>query len=448
MTPSDPSTIDSLTLRQLQQRVQAHLLANDLRDVWVTAELSDVRVSGGHCYMELLEKDANGKIVAKARAAAWANVYRSIAHNFMAVTGQQFATGLKVMLRISVSYHEVFGMTMVVNDVNPEFTMGDLLRRRRESIMRLQREGILELNRKLTFPTPTLRIAVISARTAAGFGDFANQLFNNPSRLAFKVSLFQARLQGEQTSQSILAALERIASAREQWDCVVIIRGGGASSDLIAFEDYDLAAAIARFPLPVIIGIGHERDITLLDYVANMRVKTPTAAAEWLITEGEKQLDALRRIALMMGRTASDRLAGSAAQLSMLSTRLRLLPLQAMERSRAALTTCTLSLAGLSASRIAPAAARLDTISENIRREAATIIRRQSERLESFASLIDAFSPMATLRRGYTITRLTDSGKTLRSVADATEGALLTTTLPDGRIISATVKHESLPDNR
>lgn len=276
----------ALTLLQLQQRIKGLLAVPQLRDVWITAELSDVRTSGGHCYMEMLQKDDQGRVVAKCRGAMWANVYGPLSRNFMRVTGHEFATGLKVMLRVTVGYHEVYGMSMVVNDVNPEFTMGDLLRRRRENILRLQREGILNANRELPIATPPLRIAVVSAAGAAGYGDFVNQIVNNPSRLAFKLKLFPAKLQGEGTPQSIINALSAIVAEEANWDCVVIIRGGGASSDLLAFEDYELAAAVAQFPLPVIIGIGHERDITLLDYVAYMRVKTPTAAAEWLIGRG------------------------------------------------------------------------------------------------------------------------------------------------------------------
>lgn len=429
--------LQAITLCELQRRIQARLIAPELRDVWVMAELSDVRVSGGHCYMELLQKEeATGRIVAKSRAAAWANVYRSISANFRKVTGCDFASGIKVMLRLSVSYHEAYGMTLVVSDVNPEFTMGDLLRRRRENILRLQREGILDLNRKLKFPRPTLRIAVVSARGAAGYGDFVNQLFSNSSKLAFRLALFPARLQGEGTTASIIDALRRIAASPEGWDCVVIIRGGGASSDLIAFEDYDLAAAIARFPLPVIIGIGHERDITLLDYVANMRVKTPTAAAEWLIAEGEKLLDMLRRVVNLMMTASTARIGESARRLSSLETLLAVAPTGALERRSARLRSATISLCA-AAGRISVAMdARLKQLAEAVERESQAAVKRNADRITSLERLVEAYSPVATLRRGYSVTRRLSDGAVVRSVADLRPGDSLTTAFVDGESIS------------
>lgn len=429
------NTPKPVTLIELQRRVQRHLLAPDLRDVWVVAELSDVRVNGGHCYMELLQKDDNsGSIIAKCRAAAWANVFRSIAHNFRTVTGQEFTTGLKVMLRTSVSYHEVYGMTMVVNDVNPDFTMGDLLRRRRENIERLRREGILDHNRQLALAAPPLRVAVISASGAAGFGDFMNQLMHNPSRLAFRVKLFQAKLQGENTPASIIAALRLIWEKREDFDCVVLIRGGGASSDLIAFEDYNLAACVARFPLPVVIGIGHERDITLLDYVAFKRVKTPTAAAEWLITEGEKALDILRRFATTLSQSAGERLSGYASQLSALETQARMLPTLCVERANARLTTSVATLGSVASGRIAPLRQRLDDLAATFKRDSRQLMGRSFDHLESLVRLVDAYSPAATLRRGFTATRI--GQRTLRSVNDLAAGDVIVTYFADGQITS------------
>lgn len=432
--PVEPSAI---TLRQLQQRLQRLLMVPDTRDVWVVAELSDVRVSGGHCYMELLEKDSKGTIVAKARGAIWASVYRPISYTFRSVTGQEFTTGIKVMVRVSVSFHEVYGMTLVISDVNPEFTMGDLLRRRRENIERLKSEGILNANRQLTFSGVPLRIAVISARGAAGFGDFINQLAANPQRLAFKVRLFPARLQGEGTPQSIIAALEHISEEWDKWDCVVIIRGGGASSDLIAYEDYDLAASVAQFPIPVIIGIGHERDVTLLDYVAHMRVKTPTAAAEWLISLGEGALDRLRFLGQTLGRTVNDRVTGSDRQLSSLQTQMTLLPPRAIERADSQLRRAAVALSGIGVTCIAPMRQRLEIAATSVRTAAANQLVRQWDRVEADRRLIEALSPQATMRRGFTVTRI--NGHAAYSADDIPEGTSIVTYFPDG-IVTSTVK--------
>lgn len=424
----------TLTLVQLQQQIKKILAAPQLRNVWVTAELSDVRTSGGHCYMELLQKDDSGQIVAKCRAAIWANVYRSLAYNFRTVTGSDFATGLKVMLRMSVSYHEVFGLSMVVSDINPEFTMGDLLRRRRENILRLQREGILNANRELPLIGVPLRVAVISAVGAAGFGDFINQLAANPAHLAFKVKLFPARLQGEGTPASIIEALMAVFNDPEQWDCVVIIRGGGASSDLIAFEDYDLAAAVAQFPLPVIIGIGHERDVTLLDYVAFMRVKTPTAAAEWLIGRGEAALDTLRRAAAEVQRRAALAMSSARESLATIATRLAMAPSRQTERAQRRLEQAAMTIRNLSSACIMPMHVRLDAMAGTLALAARAQTTRQDQHIKSLADLIDAFSPKATLRRGFSITRIGDTA--LRSADGLTSGTVITTEFAKGTITS------------
>ena len=308
----------ALTLSQLNQRIAGLLASQSLRDVWVTAELSDFRRSGGHCYMELMEKiEPTGAVAARMRGIIWANQAPRICSKFATVTGQQIATGLKVMVRGTVNYHASYGISFVITDIEPSFTVGDVERRRREILRRLQAEGILELNRSLEWPVPALRVAVISAPGAAGYGDFIHQLYNNSSRLRFVTRLFPAVVQGERTVPSVIEALERIAADDEGcWDCVVIIRGGGATSDLISFDDYHLAANIAQFPLPVIVGIGHERDVTVLDFVANMRVKTPTAAAEWLVGRAEQLLDHLRTLSSEMLHAVTERVSGSLAQLA------------------------------------------------------------------------------------------------------------------------------------
>ena len=270
----------SISLLELTRRIAYLVQAPETQNVWVTAELQDVNARGGHCYMELLQKDEAGRQVARIRGCCWANIYGPLARRFYQATGQQFASGLKVMLKVSASMHPVFGLSLVVLEVNPEYTLGDLVRRRMEIINRLQKEGVLEMNRQLQWPKVVQRIAVISAKGAAGYGDFLNQLYHNPMRLRFHTELFQATMQGTSAPASIIDALSRIADRQEEFDGVVIIRGGGATSDLQAYEDYDLAVAVAQFPLPIAIGIGHERDITVLDWVANTRLKTPTAVAE------------------------------------------------------------------------------------------------------------------------------------------------------------------------
>ncbi len=427
----------AITLLSLLQRIASLIVVPATQGVWVTAELSDVAVRGGHCYMELLQKNAEtGATEARVRANIWSSVYQRIACEFLNATGQQFATGIKVMVRASAQMHPVFGLSLNITAVNPEYTMGDLMRRRREILLRLQKEGILEANRNLKWCEIPQRIAVISAPGAAGYGDFINQLYTNPSHLRFSTELFSAVMQGEKAPRSIIEALNRIASQAEKWDGVVIIRGGGATSDLQAFDDYDLAASIARFPIPVAIGIGHERDITVLDYVANMRVKTPTAAAEWLIARGNKALDRIKQLASEIHRHVSDRIAGMAQQLAYFQGVLPVLPQAALERAGARIQNARNELCQISARRIAPALLSLDHKQENLTTALKAALDRENRRLDSMAQLIDALSPQATLRRGYTITRL--NGRAIKAASDVAVGSTIETVTADGIIKSVT----------
>ncbi len=427
--------MESISLLQLNKRLASLVAVPETQDVWVTAELSDVAVRGGHCYMELLQKDTErGTTVARARGIIWASHYSRIDTEFYVATGQRFATGIKVMVRASATMHPVYGISLVITAVNPEYTMGDLLRRRQEMLMRLKKEGILEMNRQLTWPDVVMRIAVISAPGAAGYGDFINQLYNNPSKLRFVSRLFPAVMQGERAPLTIISALENIASDIVNWDCVVLIRGGGATSDLVAFEDYELAANIAQFPLPVIIGIGHERDITILDYVANMRVKTPTAAAEWLISRGVSALERLRRAGADMLQAVSDKLSGCLSQLSYYEGLLPVAPVSASERAAASLQKHLLALASVGSRRLSPEMARLDQRKDAVGQVICTRIDRQMMRIDSLSELVGALSPQATLRRGYSITRV--DGKAVTSVTCLPQGTEIETTFADGNVIS------------
>lgn len=433
--------METLTLLQLMRRISALVSVPSTTNVWVTAELSDVAERGGHCYMELLEKDAaSGAQLARVRGIIWAGSYRKLMAEFYAATGQRFTSGLKLMVCGSATMHPVFGLSLVITAINPEYTLGDLMRRRREILERLKAEGVLEMNRQLEWPAAPLRVAVVSAPGAAGYGDFINQLYHNEARLRFTTQLFQATMQGERAPSSIIAALDQIAAGAADWDCVVVIRGGGATSDLAAFDNYDLAANIAQFPLPVIIGIGHERDVTVLDYVANMRVKTPTAAAQWLIGRGVEQLDRLTEIATTMLRTVNDRVGGCKEQLSYYAGLLPVAPLAVVERASSRLRNALSATVSLSSRRILPALARLDNIAANLPQMTARVLTASGERLNASERLLDALSPMATLRRGYTITRV--AGRAVTSVGDVPAGAEVETTLADGVIVSVVKSSE------
>ncbi|MEE1233690.1 MAG: exodeoxyribonuclease VII large subunit, partial [Phocaeicola sp.] len=274
-----------LSLYELNGLVRRSIQACLPDEYWVQAELSDVRSNySGHCYLELVQKDPkSNSLVAKARGMIWSNVFFRLKSYFEEETGQAFVSGIKVLVKVTVGFHELYGFSLTIIDIDPTYTLGDMARRRKEILNRLDAEGILTLNKELDFPELPQRIAVISSATAAGYGDFCNQLENNIYGFQFFTRLFPAVMQGDKVESSIIAALDAINAEIDNWDAVVIIRGGGATSDLSGFDTYDLAANCAQFPLPIITGIGHERDDTVLDMISHTRVKTPTAAAEFLI---------------------------------------------------------------------------------------------------------------------------------------------------------------------
>lgn len=409
------STPEAITLLELNNRVAAVMSrAPGLNEVWVTGETSDLRRSGPHCYLELIDKDPDsGQPVARARATIWANRYMAIDSEFRQATGSPLASGIKVMVKCSVNYHPLYGLSLNITDVNPEFTLGDLLRRRRELIERLTREGIIDLNKQLEWPVPPSRIAIISASGAAGYGDFINQLYSNQARLRFSSELFPAVLQGERCAESIVAALGAIARRAEEFDGVVIIRGGGATGDLASFDDYTLAAHIAMFPLPVMIGIGHERDVTLLDYVANMRVKTPTAAAEWLIGRGMAALEQVRLLGVALLDTVNATLRSSHRRLDNIAGGLPALAQTVVVRAR---------------QRVG------EQVEQTIEMAVTNALRRQTERLSAITAIVETLGPESTLRRGFSITRI--KGRAITDPSEAVPGDVITTTLASGSISS------------
>ena len=436
----------TLSLLELTRMVTALVQRPETQNVWVTAELSDVAVRGGHCYMELLQKDDRGLQIAKARGVIWASSFPRIDAEFFAATGQRFSTGLKVMLRVSASFHSVYGFSLVVSAVNPYYTKGDLMRRRREILQRLKQEGILEMNRQLQWPAVPQRIAVISAPGAAGYGDFINQLYHNPSHLRFSTKLYPAVMQGATAPASIIAALEAVATDMDMWDGVVIIRGGGATSDLQAYEDYELAANVAQFPLPVAIGIGHERDITVLDWVANKRLKTPTAVAEWLVALGDDALGFLMTVGNRILQLTTSRLTGNKEQLAQAEGLLPIAARNAVERAQSRLRNAATTLSGISGRRLQPQLTRLDMTLKAIADAASNRISRQRSLLDSRQTLLEALSPVATLKRGYSITRV--DGHAVTSADSIRTGSIIETTLADGKVISTATAVETSSGNR
>jgi exodeoxyribonuclease VII large subunit len=295
-----------LTLLQLNEKIKDALTGTFPASVWVIAEVSELKENrNGHCYLELIEKQGS-EIVARTRATIWSYTYRMLKPYFETTTGQFFTQGIKILVQVSVEYHSAFGLSLNIKDIDPVYTVGDMAMQRKEIINRLQAEGVFEMNKELELPLVPQKIAIISSATAAGYQDFMNQLDNNEFGFRFYTKLFQATMQGNETVPSIINSLERIFQYEDFFDAVVIIRGGGATADLSSFDNYDLAYNITQFPLPVITGIGHEKDDTIIDLVAHTRLKTPTAVAEFLIKGMERFYDRMLEMENEIIRIARD----------------------------------------------------------------------------------------------------------------------------------------------
>ena len=285
----------SITLSELTNQIQETIRMGFESPIWIRAEINELRDNaGGHCYLELIEKDGNSDaLLAKTKATIWSNTYRMLKPYFESSTGQSLRSGLNVLVAVTVEFHGVYGFSLNIRDIDPTFTIGEMAARRLKIIRQLEADGIVDMNKQLELPTLIQRIAIISSATAAGYGDFCDQLNNDSSHFAFYSKLFPAIMQGDQAENSIISALEKIYENIDLFDVVVIIRGGGATTDLACFDSYQIALNCAQFPLPIIAGIGHQRDISILDMVAHTSLKTPTAVAEFLISnlqEAENQL--------------------------------------------------------------------------------------------------------------------------------------------------------------
>lgn len=426
---------NAITLREFNNRIKRLLNNPAVCNCWICADLSDVNVRGGHCYLELLEKDERtGATVAKMRGIIWANRFAYLRQKFVQVTGQDLRSGLKVMLEVSVNYHEQYGISLIITDIDPSYTLGDMERLRREILARLKADGIIDMNKQLDFPAVPQRIAIVSAAGAAGYGDFMNQLHNNAYGLQFYTCLFPAVMQGKETVASVTAALDRINRHIDLFDCVVIIRGGGSTSDLNSFDDYNLAANVAQFPLPVVVGIGHERDVTILDYVACRRVKTPTAAAELLIGCGVEALAHIDELREAIVSTAREYITEARRQVQYLSGTIPLIAGNIVERNRTRLQHIMQIVPLTAQSRIAQGNERLQFFLKQMQQASAQTIMREKMRLTAIYEKVQILSPQNTLRRGYSLT--TVNGHAVTDASQLAAGDTITTHLANGTVTS------------
>ena len=405
-----PDQPQGMTLSEFNARIERHVNGvPSLQNQWVIAETSDLRLNrSGHCYTELIEKDDRGTTIAKIGAAIWAGTYRDLYNKFLRSTGQVLATGMKVMVKVTVNFHSLYGMKVVINDIDPNYTLGDMARQRQEIINRLTAEGIIDLNKELPWPEVPQRIAIISAEGAAGYGDFMNQLTGNPYGLQFYTCLFNAVMQGAQTVPTVMAAMDRINRHIDLFDCVVIIRGGGATSELNSFDNYDLASYVANFPIPVIVGIGHERDVTVLDYVAALRVKTPTAAAETLIQRGTTALAHLDELQDAVVTAVRDTVGQAREHLAFFTTMIPAAARHLIDTNRIRLDNHARNIPFAAKGLIVNQRTRLERAVERMGDTVSRALQREQQRLVALGDKATLLSPVNTLQRGYSLVRRGD----------------------------------------
>lgn len=446
----------ALSLFELNARVRA-MLHHTLPDCyWVAAEISELRVaSNGHCYLELVQKDTfSGSLVAKARAMIWRQNYVMVSSHFEHATQQRLTAGIKVLVYVSVEFHELYGYSLNIVDIDPTYTLGDLAQRRQEIIRQLQEDGVMDLNKELPLPRVMRRIAVISSATAAGYGDFCNQL--QQSGYDFTLKLFPAIMQGDKVERSVIDALDAIAAECDEWDVVVIIRGGGATTDLNGFESYLLAANVAQFPLPILTGIGHERDDTVIDLVANTRLKTPTAVAAFLIERRGNETALLQGLTERLLNAVQQRLSAEQNQLKALEQQLQyaverqtmrqrqqfdtlahryeLASTQYVGRQREQLTRLALRLEAFAQSDLQRERQRLQQQPLRIATAIERLLVQRHHQLELLQRSVKLAGPDRILAMGFSIT--THEGKAVRNAEDVKQGDELTTTFAHGSIKS------------
>ena len=386
------NAIQHITLAQLQGRISIALADALPLPVWVSAEIADIKINAsGHCYIELIEKNENtGATEAQARATIWRSQVMSTIGRFERESGQRLAKGMKILFKATVSHHAVYGMSLQIQQIDALHTIGDMERRRQQTIEQLQKEGVWEQNRSLPMPLVVQRVAVISSATAAGYQDFMKELSRSAYRI--KTELFEATMQGERCDESIVAALYAVAERSDDFDAVAIIRGGGSTGDLECYNSYLLAFAVTQFPLPVLTGIGHDKDTSVTDMVAHTPLKTPTAVAAWI------------------DQRAAD--------------------------FDGALEYCAISLRDICRQATHSAALRLEQFSADVRHLAERTLQSEKQRLDGIANLVANFAPERIFRLGYAIAR--KEGKALQSIEDISIGDGIEVALADG-VVNAKV---------
>ncbi|HQN92877.1 MAG TPA: exodeoxyribonuclease VII large subunit [Prolixibacteraceae bacterium] len=475
-----------LTLTQLNERIKSTLQDAFSEQLWIIAEIAEMKVNRtGHCYLELIDKEnKTEEITARARATIWSWQFRFIQPYFETTTGQTLSAGLKVLISVSIEFHEVYGYSLNIKDIDPTYTLGDIARRRAEIINRLSDEGIIDMNKEIPLADIPSRIAIISSPTAAGYEDFINQLYNNQAGYHFYTKLFAATMQGNEAAKSVITALDTIYDYEHLFDVVVIIRGGGSQVDLACFDDYNLAQHIAQFPLPVLTGIGHEKDDTIADLVAHTRLKTPTAVAEFLIGKLNVVDNELETLKFALEEISSNKLSEEENRVNHALRMLKPFVVNKIEKSKRildqknmrvksavrgeinqqqlALTHFFTALSSDSQLYLKMKNKELQTLSSKatlktkfgissekqhlaaIERSISTgikqLVDKQKYRLQSLEKNKELVDPITILKRGFSITL--KEGKAIKNDSHVSEGEYIETILAEGKIASIIQKKE------
>jgi exodeoxyribonuclease VII large subunit len=451
--PQSLSSFNQLVRQTLEQSLPGFY--------WVVAEINEINVNNGHCFMELIEKGADSeKIIAKARATIWAYQFRMVHPYFVSMTGRELAAGLKVMLQVSAVFHELYGFSLQVTDINPSYTVGELALQKQQILQQLEDEGVIDMNRELEPAEVPQRIAVISSPSAAGYGDFTKQLLNNSAGYAFRQTLFPAVMQGNEAEDSVTAALEKIFEREDEFDVVVMIRGGGSQSDLHCFNSYRIASSIAQFPLPVLTGIGHDRDETIADRVANIALKTPTAVAEYLIDQAETFDGYLQNLSQRLSESVTaavqqpighirgqshrlQRIMQTFAhrqdkELMMYRFRLNDIAREIIAQHQSKRVNMAISLQSVVKHTLTERKNKFPELERRIHSTVSTKLKTEEAKAKWLKDKLHLLNPERLLERGYSIT--SSNGKIVRSVSGLTAGQKLETRLSDGTVESVVCK--------
>lgn len=410
-----PTSEQSLTLLDLQRMVRATLESRFRDPLWISAEISELKVNrSGHCYLNLVEKGAtDGAPRAEARAVIWKSAYLPMASMFEAATGATLRAGLRVLVRVVVTYHEIYGFSLQIIDIDPRYTLGEIERRRRETIARLQQDGVWDMNRELELPRPTLRIAIVSSDTAAGYQDFMNELGRNTYR--FQTTLFRSLMQGDAAEESIVAALRDIAQREEDFDVVAIIRGGGSTSDLALFDSYLIASYVAQFPLPIFSGIGHDKDVSVVDMVAHTSLKTPTAVATKLVEMADYEMTLVENFATEIAHNVEDMLHGEELRLY----------------------THGVNISREATRHISNHEKRIELLKDGLLSRVEYMISTEEQRLNAAERTLQSYSLDNILRLGFAVARNQEGA--IRSIANTRIGESVDIELLDG-VVGAEIK--------